>query len=317
MLNIFLGNRCNFSCDYCLQPKDKFAPVAPDLPRLIEYIRENDVRDIGYWGGEPLLYWNTITTIHSAFQDAGLEFDKILLITNGSLLAPDKVKYINDYGFYVTVSEHEPFGYALWSELANIEKCSVSFLVTGQNYTLWNFRKYYNQLTNWYDRQFNVAIGYVRATKDTPKKYYLTYDQANAHVAHLRDLAQLRDKGDLFASRVLQFHSVRWQKAFEIPYDGKAMCCNDGKMTIDLAGNVYPCHYSANPADQIGSLDGYTPSPLVQQHISTDKCQECEATPWCKGNCYLSRTHEVDCHLALLIHEFMKELNNGLPTLCR
>ena len=315
MLNLFLGNRCNFSCDYCLQPKGEFTPVTPDLAGIISYIRENNVKNIGYWGGEPLLYWDTITFVHDALVAAGLEFELVLLISNGSLLDAEKVAYINAKGFYVTLSDHEPFGQINWRMAARLKKSSISFLVTRVDLTLWGFRDFIYRLMDTYNREFFVAVGYVRATSKCPEKFYLRNDDVKIHMAHLADMAVLKDKGDLFARLALHYLLGRWKRAFTKPYSGQSLCCHNGKMTIDLAGSVYPCHYCASPADKIGTLNAYNPGPVVTRHISTEKCRECEAVPWCRGNCYLSRTHETDCDLALSQHNFFKELNNGLPAL--
>lgn len=315
MLNIFLGNRCNFGCDYCLQPKAPIEPAEPDIQKIIDFIQENDIRQIGYWGGEPLLYWDTITRTHNAFLEAGLSFDEVLMITNGSLLDQEIVRYVNEHGFYVVVSEHTRFGQARWSALAAIQKGSINCMITRKNLLLWEFREMIRILEQMFNRPFFLAVGYVRATPDCPDKFYLRPDDVQIHMQHLRELAELKERGDEFAIRYFDQQMHRWKGAFEKPWTGQPLCCNKDKLTIDLAGNVFPCHYCVSPERTIGTLDSYRPGPAVTRHIESAKCQECEAVPWCRGNCYLSMTHEADCLLALEQHRLFKELNDGLPAL--
>jgi len=309
MLNVFLGNRCNFDCDYCLQPKNPIAPVVPDMDKILDYIRANNIREIGYWGGEPLLYWDTIKTVHNFFLAAGLQFDKVIMITNGSLLDQEKVQYLNENNFYVCLSEHSEYGAARWEAFSNIKKSSISFLIRRGNVNLWQFREFVAALGRTFNRQFYTAVGYVRATPDCPGEYYLTHEDVKIHMAHLRDLEKLRERGDFFAEQFFSQQLKRWKDAFSKPATQNSFCCHEGKLTTDLAGNVYPCHYCANIENRIGTLDGYVPPPMTRQYIESEKCQECEAAPWCQGNCYLSTTHEVDCFLALEQHKLFKELS--------
>ena len=71
-LNIFLGYACNFKCSYCLQDPGKETAVRKKgdvyqfVEKVIPQLSSKRIDLLGYWGGEPLLYWQTIRDLQSA-----------------------------------------------------------------------------------------------------------------------------------------------------------------------------------------------------------------------------------------------------------
>lgn len=98
-VHIYLGDDCNFKCKYCYhysiqgdEPLESYEFNEEFAHSLIEkYSNTDDV--LVYFGGEPLMYLDTI-----------MKFEKILkghnirrsIISNGSLLTPEIVKYWNN-----------------------------------------------------------------------------------------------------------------------------------------------------------------------------------------------------------------------------
>ena len=94
---IMLGFACNFNCKYCLQYKNKTHEVITSFnEEIIDFIRYqasiNEHIRINFYGGEPLLYIDTIRKIVSSLHN--IENIHFSLITNGSLLDKDIIDFI-------------------------------------------------------------------------------------------------------------------------------------------------------------------------------------------------------------------------------
>lgn len=93
--------RCNFRCSYCFESSlqnGRFMSVSTQ-ERLIDWIREHkniNTLSIAWYGGEPLLAFDTICTLTERFLSTGLHYEKASLITNGYLLDGDKIQRLND-----------------------------------------------------------------------------------------------------------------------------------------------------------------------------------------------------------------------------
>ena len=178
MLNIFLGYACNFSCSYCLQELDapdavrRRHPIEPFIERVVPFVREKGLRRIDYWGGEPLLYWREISAIHAAFERAGLAFDFVRITTNGSLLAPDFVGPMNDWSFYVVVSDHGEFGHPAWDMVRRLKRSSISFLFTAETPVIWPLFEKLDRLEAEYGRPFWPYAHWVRTTRGCAPRYW-------------------------------------------------------------------------------------------------------------------------------------------------
>ena len=106
---ISLGLACNYSCSYCLQAHEKLKPI--DSIRLQKLFSEMDSKDlkeykVEFWGGEPLLYKDTILKIAERYKGKVGMFS---MITNGSLLTKELVdKLVGEYKIQITVSHDGP-----------------------------------------------------------------------------------------------------------------------------------------------------------------------------------------------------------------
>ena len=142
-LNIFLGYACNFKCSYCLQDPGKETAVRQKggvsefVERVVPQLSGKRIDLLGYWGGEPLLYWQTIRDLQSALFEAGIDVRAIRVTTNASLLTPEIVGDLNAMGAHVVVSDHGSFGEPAWDLVRHLERFSLHFLFTGKAPTAW------------------------------------------------------------------------------------------------------------------------------------------------------------------------------------
>lgn len=110
-LKISLGLGCNYSCEYCLQ---RFVPHSKQntdgqIDRLVELLKASTINPnrIEFWGGEPLLYWKTLKVLAEKLRIVWPN-TYYVTVTNGSLLDPEKNKWLDEMGFIIGLSHDGP-----------------------------------------------------------------------------------------------------------------------------------------------------------------------------------------------------------------
>lgn len=86
-VRLFLGNKCNYNCKYCLQDfikKDKELDVNIDkfCNDLLRFLQNRKI-EISFWGGETFLYLDYIKELTNRLNN---KIDKLYITTNGSTL---------------------------------------------------------------------------------------------------------------------------------------------------------------------------------------------------------------------------------------
>jgi len=318
VLNVFLGYACNFECAYCLQdPKGADAarkrhPVEPFVEKIAPFLKDRGITEVAYWGGEPLIYWDAIEAIHEALIAAGVRLTFVKLVTNGSLLDDRHVEALNRWGAYVVVSRHGPFGEPRWDQVARLRNSAISFLFSHENLFAWPWFGDLDRLEQRFGRPFFPYVHWVRATDGCDASWYLTHGDLDRHVPHLRELALLRLEGDRHAHGMFEGHLREWRRGLHGAGGSVEPLCHAGDdVSVDLAGNRYGCHHSVRRSLRTGHLfEPETNSAEivaalghVHRFIDTVECQACPINRWCRGNCHLSNTHDVDCRLAKAKHD--------------
>ncbi len=105
-MNIKVGGMCDLKCRHCCQdlqgrreyPTTVVKEVIPEIRRFaLALDKTNNYRDIplllGFWGGEPLLYWDTIKTLCKELGDLPVVFT---MVSNGTQLTPELAQEIHD-----------------------------------------------------------------------------------------------------------------------------------------------------------------------------------------------------------------------------
>lgn len=322
MLNVFLGYGCNLKCSYCLQApmaqRSKKGKADPStfIEKVIPWVIEKNIRKISYWGGEPLLYWDQITKIHEAFLAAGHEFDMIRIATNGTLFTDEHVEQCNKWGAYIVISQHPQFGEPVWDQLMNLQNSSLSFLYHKGELAPWGWIDQCNELEQKYGRQVFPYMHWSRATEGADKATDMTFDDLKAHLPHLVQLANMAVQGDRFAHDMWLPHLYEWQDRLDQTKDVVPLCYGDHQIDIDLEGKRYACHHTVEPHMQTGDIfTGDKNIIAIQQarrFVDTAECKSCEINTWCRGNCHLSRTHDVDCQLSKHKHEILSWLDGKI-----
>lgn len=315
-VNIFLGNKCNFNCSYCLQSfkeDDYLHQDKVDVVKLVDNlsveIRNRTINKVAYWGGEPLMYFKTIKTIHDMFHDKGVRFNSVRVLTNGSLFTDEIVEYFNRMDIHVGISIHEGFGTPNWEMIKKLRRWSVIFLYTGSNPDFDILGKT-KELENFLGRKVFPFFHWVRATDSCGDEDYFTPETLEIHKKYLYTLADKRLNGDETAYGLLQPHISKFiAKMKQVNFNG-AMCMNNRILTVDLYGNTYSCHHSPVKENMIGNIHKHIDNEVTKKakevqmkFVTSAECMTCPIRAWCRGNCYLSNTHEMDCELQKIKYE--------------
>lgn len=116
-LEIIINNKCNLSCRYCyanggsynqeinaIDPEKIENIVSKIIPRYF-----NDIGTVMFFGGEPLISFNTIVRIVDKFEslyNSGLirRVPKYTIVTNGTLITKEIAQFFHEKDFAVTIS---------------------------------------------------------------------------------------------------------------------------------------------------------------------------------------------------------------------
>ena len=320
MLNVFIGYGCNLKCSYCLQAPSRDRVGQPKyknkaktfIDKILPYIKKNDIKNIAYWGGEPLVYWNTITEIHDELSKY-VNFDNVKIVSNGTLLTQEIRQKINYWKAFVVLSRHKQFGEPNWKEFANVFKSSVSFLLHGQCLDPQDFIEEIKEIESLVKRKIHLYMHWVRATKGCDPKYYIQLNQLDQHKKYLWDLVSRAESGCEYSISLWRPHVHQWLYAKNSQF--VPMCRGSHQIDVDLDGNWYNCHHTANNKTRIGSSVGVVENKdaylQAEKFVNTKECQTCPIRNWCRGNCHLSNTHEVDCALSKMKAEILQYLTKS------
>ncbi len=110
---LYLTRACNLACAHCFVSKDMRRmsletglQAVERLFELAEKHRHPEVK-IKYAGGEPTMNWELIPALHarakSRAQETGLKLTEVL-ITNATLLNRERLRFIRDEGFRLSIS---------------------------------------------------------------------------------------------------------------------------------------------------------------------------------------------------------------------
>ncbi|WP_304947384.1 SPASM domain-containing protein [uncultured Parasutterella sp.] len=307
-VNLLIGSACNMKCGYCLQtneqsPADHKADPVAFAHRLVKYLEGCRVERIAYWGGEPMLYWERIKALHSTLRGLGITPQQSTITTNGRALTDGYVEYANaNPDIFTVVSWHDgEFTDEQLDLIFQLNQFSISMLVHHYQTDMWAARDLYYALGERYGRYPNTAVHFLRANDGCAKDYYMTQEDVDVFCSHLEtviEMARLGDQWALWQCSQLLYHrnTVRSRVG--------PMCVRDELLSVDLHGNTYACHHNYDASNITGNIfKKIIPIKAVAQlsprlFFDSDECRQCEALEECRGGCYTSNTHEIDCYFA-------------------
>ena len=311
---LILGTACNFNCIYCVQHENKPRCKKAVSKELFDWLESVAYRlplilkpTIQFYGGEPLLYRETIHTIIDRFGD---KF-KYSIISNGSRLTEEDVEYFNA----------NKVGFVFSNDGANT-------IVTRQvnMFEDENFVRLFNRINN----KTIVAV-YSAYTEDLHALYEYFEEKSPGTPVAIEDLIcnsftdstlvdfdlyKVRESYRRMGEETLAFLEeqkkspavekpnraveqwCRWlrqiDKNCKSPEFPKFHRCGAGcsKISVDLEGNIYLCKNFnlrigtvATPYEVLYQRATDAIKTLRDKNLEVKQCFGCSAFFHCRGGC--------------------------------
>lgn len=297
---------CNFNCWYCYENHISNSYMNTEVMngtlRYIDSIFNNpEIKtfELGFFGGEPLFYFNRIAkTIIS--HVAGICKNKqvymhVHFTSNGALLNDEIIMFLSQYdcGFQITLDggkdEHNKTRYNKLGEgsydiiVANVKKLSMAKIdiIVRVNYTSSNIDSVLSIL----DSFSNLSSINRKYIKFDFQRVWQDRNYSNDETEH--KIRKIRQKFQLAGFIVL---------ANYIPHDVTDSCYGDkiNHVLINYNGDVFGCTARDFVVEnRIGHLDSegviHFNNELIKKRnnskLSKSVCQNCRIAPLCGGGC--------------------------------
>lgn len=323
-----VAHDCNLRCEYCFAQTGDFGGerclMPPEIGRAaIDFLIENSANreniELDFFGGEPLMAWDTVVETvkyaRSIEKAHGKNF-RFTITTNGVLLDDEKIDFINREMSNVVLS--------LDGRRETTDR--IRKTLNGKSAYDVIVPKFQKLVQNRGDKDY-----YVRATFT---KYNMDFTD---DVLHMRDLGfeqlsaepVVTDEKEPYAltmddvprvfeeyDKLCKVMSERREKKFNffhfmMDLDGgpcaikrlRGCGCGNDYVAVDPHGNIYPCHQFVG-IDQwkMGNLLDGTFNEEIKNYFakthlySKQGCRDCWAKFYCSGGCNAnSFIYEGDC----------------------
>lgn len=312
---LMLGPACNMTCKHCSQTAIKntysFAPVGGGLNEdmtkfLIEWGKDTSrMKNLYFWGGEPLLYLSTIKNIIQMLEENNVVNVTYYIFTNGILLNKEVADYFESKKARLIMSYDAPNATALRNCVPSEEAVKV-----------FNEYKGEKRINSSFTAQNTDLIGCHEFIKEkfpnvTHSIAHFTYLKGNGLAKICIDFkdGEITKAIDAFATtevgkKWIDNKNKHWVKKYgSFPsFDIEAFMasprpyCNHGfgVYAFDFNGNCYLCH---NVDIVVGNIkDGYTnlmyQSNDKLRELTPPACLTCEILPACRCGCPVAQPTE-------------------------
>ena len=348
VLKIMLGTACNFRCKYCRQFEHSAiedcnwseAELEWFLRELQSTIKFDNLERVEYWGGEPLLYWNTIAKLIDALEFITKRPLLHHITTNGSLLTAEITAKLTRHNFQYKLSHDGPgqnlrsgdplkrgtptykMHHALYTHCQREKKWPTKgvqqeFYI---NSVLTKEHPSPKVIVDWFINEFDEHIQIMKIEpvipyNDHAQKYtFVTADDfAKFQEQIYQDLRygnitkNVKEYQNLWRLFMYQFYDDKFQYN---PIEGKCHASQEITITVDRKGNLTPCQvYNIDtPENVIGQLDNMSainedlPNPVSQNK----KCAACPVVSLCRGVCpYILKGEFADTNCKMRYNTYM------------
>lgn len=316
-LKIQMGMSCNYSCSYCSQRfVERPEQGTPDkVDGLIEKIRANLTLPpygkglkIEFWGGEPFVYWKTMQPLAEKLR-ALYPAANFSVITNGSLLTPAIIDWLDAYGFSMSISHDGPGQHVRGPDPLDDNKEAFDYAIDKLRGRM-SFGSMLNRnntsrlaIRKWFDERFPPGIpigegGLIDAYDEDG--YALALQTKDEHFAFRRQalkeimgpdrlgFGSVDQRLQAFVAMIVENQPLRAEKNQKCSMDSPS------SIAIDMQGDVITCQNTSAVATamngtphKLGNLEALDE---VRLHSATHwtarpHCQKCPVIQTCSGNC--------------------------------
>lgn len=318
-LCLHISHDCNLACAYCFAGKGSFGGPKNNmsfevgkkaLDFLLEHSGNRPTCEVDFFGGEPLLNWQTVKKLVAYGKERAVQKKKLFrftLTTNGLLLNKEKEDFLNMENISVVLSidgrrEIHDKMRPLSSGKGSFDLISpkIKSLVDSRNNQNYYVRGTFTRHNIDFSRDVLALAdeGYTEISLEP-----VVAPPEEDYALRIEDLGTLADEYKTLARRYLERKKQgKPFKFFHFNIDLEKGPCLPKRITgcgagfqyfaVTPEGDLYPCHqFVGNKEFLIGSLDeGITNTKLVQDfkeaHVFNKECKKCWARFLCSGGCH-------------------------------
>ncbi len=305
--------KCNLRCPYCYEPRDKFENNLPSTMNekiqksLVAFTKDQiekhekiKVVGVTWYGGEPLLAFDVISSLSEKLIDLAHEYEiKYIasIITNGTLLNSDMIeKLISQFNvsqFQLTFDGDKPFHdktriypngkgtfervfQSLRLLLDYDAKISLRINVSSKNYE--SIPGLLDKLKSIGAHEKNVSIYFSKLTK---------YANSCPNLGYLNSITFANIEPNLYQELIETGFKY---SIFPSPKFLPCGALSSTSFSVDLEGYLYKCWYDIGLKERsIGhvetGLNHKVYKWLAYIPFEYKKCKDCTLLPVCLGNC--------------------------------
>ena len=278
---LFLTNQCNLKCKYCFVSKNKETMSFETYKKAIQDYKER-VRNITFFGGEPLLCFDRIKEIIAYNEKNKWDFT-YNLNTNALLLKDEILDYCLEKKMLLNVSLDG-------NKKSNIKnRCNEE-----------QFNEILNNIKTAIKRNGNVVVNYVidpSNVEDYFEGIKFLVEQGIKEICLMINYEAIWKKKDIDIFReqnnkVIDYLVTEQKKTKIHPIDSKVNAivarkdvvkCNFGNdnLIVSTKGEYYPCMHFLNQ-EEYRIKDK---NEKMENTVDVKRCISCEYLPYCSNNC--------------------------------
>ena len=332
-VRIVMGKKCNFNCVYCSQHPfrkeiEKPWKYTPEelAEQIIKFTKPHGgLKNIQYWGGETLLYFNEIKRFQKYFTEHTTNEIRYGIVTNGSLLKGEIFKWILDNDIHITVSYDGPGQHLRGIDIFEDREIVENLKILKDRYK---------------DRKLGLALSPVMSVYNPSHVEYIEYVKNKLGIddfvlseavpiivndERMREFAIAteefpKNSKDLYQqfiqSKIPQYAYMQYlirdflkNLGNPIPIDrSRCFLTDKDVLPVDTSGNIQVCqnicsdgiHESGDPykyGNIFEDIEIPEPSITALRQRRTTRCKDCLVVSVCKGGCpYLTKEYlEYNC----------------------
>ncbi len=333
-----VAHDCNLRCEYCFAQTGDFGGERCIMPpetgrRAIDFLIENSANreniELDFFGGEPLMAWDTVVETvryaRSVEKKHGKKF-RFTITTNGLLLDDDKIDFINREMVNVVLSldgrkdvtdriRKTLNGKSAYDVIVPKFQKLVQSRGDKDYYVRATFTKYNLDFTD--DVIHLRELGFEQLSAepvvtDINEPYAITESDLPRVFSEYDRLCEVMMNREKDKFNFFHFMVDLDQGPCAIKRLRGCGCGND-YVAIDPNGNIYPCHQFVGIDDwkmgnlYDGSFDNDIKSIFAATHVySKQGCRECWAKFFCSGGCNansfiyegdVKKPHKLSCEM--------------------
>lgn len=291
-ISIYLGSKCNMSCDYCHRVESDVEPHISD--ELINELKSMGKLRINFFGGEPTMYMDDIKKIVYAMPD------NIYRITTNGILFEKYREFFLKYNFFIVFSydgnnslrHHDALNKPIVYPMICIS-CTIHHGNTDFEYIMHQFNekeKVIGMRLSFYPHIMHSTSSYNKEYALTREDYTSIIDQIKKYVTkYIIDF----EKYGILNSRINGLY-ILVSEFIQNNYSyGETYCVCNGSRKIDTSGNMYTCLYMR---DDVLTPDNYKNQIASIIDKNFKYCRSCDYYKYCGAACIKSKEHDLECY---------------------